>query len=254
MTGFDPTWLALRAPADARARSARLIGRAAATLGAAPLVSDLGSGTGAAVRAFGPAFPPATRWHLFDADAGALDVAAGLPAVETRVVDLAQTPAPWTSSTDLVTATALFDLASGAWIAELSAALEAANMPLLACLSFDGWIEGAPAHPAEAAIRAAFNAHQRRSKGLGGRAAGPEATRLLAAALADRGYDVEVTGSPWLLNQPRDAALIEAVVNGVADAAREAGAVEAEAWRTARLERTDHLVIGHRDLFAAPRR
>ena len=259
MSGFDPDWLRLREPADARARSAALIARAGRGLTGrtAPTVCDLGAGTGASVRAFGPFFPPDVRWLLVDGDAGCLEIAraeAGRP-VETRVADLASLPDPWPADCALVTATALFDLAAGAWIEGLAGRLTRDRLPLLACLTYDGAMRFDPPDPGDARIKAGFDAHQRTDKGLGGPAAGPEAADRLAAALRSCGYAVWEAQSPWVLEAGRDAGLLAALLPGLAGAAVEIGAVsaaEAETWVAARSAGLARLTLGHRDLYAVP--
>jgi len=253
--GFTADWLALREPADRRARSAALIARAAMLLGdaAAPVVCDLGAGTGAAARAFAPAFPASTQWVFVDSDPATLAVAAA--SGRTVCTDLAAAPAAWPSDCALVTATALFDLAAPGWIDRLAGALAADRLPLLACLTYDGTIEIAPEHPGDAEMIAAFNAHQRLDKGLGGPAAGPDAAATLADAVRRRGYRIWEAATPWRLAREADAALIEATLDGWAGAAAETGRVTPRAaaeWRAARAGATERLVIGHRDIFAAP--
>ncbi len=256
MSGFAADWLALREAADARSRSDRLIRAAAQDLAtrAAPVVCDLGAGTGAARRALAPVFPAATAWVLVDHDAALLARAAA-PGTVTVPADLAADPARWPAGCDLVTATALFDLASSGWLDALAAALAADRLPLLSCLSYDGRIALAPAHPLDGAMIRAFNAHQRTEKGLGGPAAGPGAHGHLARALAARGYRVDEDDTPWRLVAGRDGALIDAVLRGWADAvAGSAGVTPAMAadWLGARLGATAALAIGHRDLYARP--
>ncbi len=258
MSGFDAGWLALREPADRAARAAHLVARAGADLAAhaAPVVCDLGAGTGASVRAFGDAFPPDTRWCLVDDDADVLAEARRLCGpVEVRRADLAADPAAWGAECRLVTATALFDLAAPAWIEALADRLAADRLPLLACLSYDGRLRIAPPDPLDAAVHAGFDADQRRDKGLGGPAAGPEAAGVLARALTARGYRVETADSPWVLEPEAHAALIAALVAGFADAAAQAGALpatEARAWAAARAGTARRVTVGHLDLYAVP--
>jgi len=258
MSSFSPQWLALREAADARARSGALIARAGAGLAgrAAPLVCDLGSGTGAGMRAFAPTFPADTRWWLTDNDAGTLAIAAQAgDRVETRRTDLAADPAPWPGDCALVTATALFDLAAPAWIDRLAERLAMGRLPLLACLSYDGRLGLSPAHSSDAALCAAFNRHQRQDKGLGGAAAGPGAVDALCAALRARRYTVTRADSPWRLVAGRDDALMAELLRGWSGAMVASGLVpsaRADAWLAARLTRTDRLSVGHTDLYAAP--
>ncbi|MCA8879510.1 MAG: class I SAM-dependent methyltransferase [Rhodobacteraceae bacterium] len=256
MSGFRADWLMLREPADRAARSQRLIAMAGRDLAAfaAPEVCDLGAGTGAGMRAFAPHFPASTRWTLVD-NAPALLAQIRAPGVTRRVGDLAANPALWPATCRLVTATALFDLAAAGWLDRLAAALSAARLPLLSCLTYDGHIGLVPQHPFDVAMIAAFNDHQKTDKGLGGPAAGPDAHRRLVALLAAHGYRVEEAETPWRLDGVRDAELIRAVLEGWAEAAVGRCGVtagKAAAWLAARLGATDQLVIGHRDLYARP--
>jgi len=70
LSGFDPGWLALREPADARARDRGLAARlAAAFAGRESIrVTDLGCGTGANLRATAPLLPPRQPWTPVDHD------------------------------------------------------------------------------------------------------------------------------------------------------------------------------------------
>jgi len=265
---FSAEWLALRAAADARARADNLIERAAALLsvsGTPAAVTDLGAGTGATLRALSPRLPLPQRWTLVDADAALLSEAERLFAaapvdsvsVTTRACDLSQAPAPWDEPPGLVTASALFDLASAGFIARFAGAAAADRVPVLAMLTYDGVIEAAPAHPLDAEIREAFNRHQKGEKAFGP-AAGPDAPARLRAAFAAHGYAAEEAASPWRLAAGADDALIAASVEGIARAAGEilpGRGEEVAAWRAARLTRTDALVVGHCDqLFVPPGR
>ncbi|MEM9735465.1 MAG: class I SAM-dependent methyltransferase, partial [Pseudomonadota bacterium] len=111
---FAADWLALRAPADLRARNPDLATRLSAHFaGRAGLrVTDLGSGTGNNLRATAPLLPPGQHWRLVDNDRALLDLAAPPPGVEVTPVetDLADDPAAALGEADLVTASAFFDL------------------------------------------------------------------------------------------------------------------------------------------------
>lgn len=257
MSGFSAEWLALREPADRAARAEAPIAAAAEWLAgrAAPLVCDLGSGTGAAVAAFGPCFPAGTGWLLVDNDAANLAEARRRHGAQTRLADLSRDVAPWPAETALVTATALFDLAAPGWIAAMAGALARDRLPILSTLTYDGHIALHPEHPLDDPMIAAFNRHQRTDKGLGGPAAGPDADDVLATALAGHGYKVIRAPSPWRLRAGPDDALIGELLRGWAAAMAEAAFVgkdDTRRWLGDRLERTDSLEIGHGDLFAAP--
>ena len=256
MSGFSADWLALREAADARSRSVRLIDAAGRDLATVPdpVVCDLGAGTGAARRAMAAAFPAATSWVLVDDDAALLARAAA-PGVTVLRADLATDPARWPAGCRLVTATALFDLAAAAWLDRLAAALAAARMPLLSCLSYDGRIALAPAHPLDRPMIRAFNAHQLTDKGLGGPAAGPGAHHHLVTALRAKGYALAEDDTPWRLSAAEDGAMIDALVTGWAGVVVGVAGVTAamaEDWLAARRGATAALAIGHRDLYARP--
>lgn len=259
MGNFDPTWLALREPADRRARAGTLIEQAADYLAAHPdpVVCDLGAGTGSAARGLAPSFPTGVRWVLVDADPECLRVAAATVEglVETRRADLSDEPDPWPPETTLVTASALFDLASAAWIDRLAARLAEDGLPLLACLTFDGEIVFDPPGPDDALVQADFLHHQRLDKGLGGPACGADASEVLAKCLASRGYRVMTAKTPWRLSAGRDDDLIAALVEGYRERAAASGALSpsiARSWAADRTRSARTLTVGHVDLLAIP--
>lgn len=277
MTGFSPEWLALREPADGAARNGQILAACAQAFAGRDELSvcDLGAGTGASLRAFADLLPPRQRWTLVDHDEANLAAAgkrlsawAGRVQVqenelilfrgERRIVvervrrDLALEPRCWPAGTDLVTASALFDLASGGWIGRFAAALAADRLPLLATLTFDGTIVLDPPHRLDATIAGAFRAHQERDKGFGP-AAGCHATDILAVRLKNAGYVVTVGDSPWQLAPPMEG-LRAAFLDGVEAAVTETGPLDPQdiaAWRAAG-QAAQAIMVGHRDLFAAP--
>jgi len=258
MSGFSADWLGLRAGADGRARNAalaaRLAGHFAERTGGLRIV-DLGAGSGNNMAATAPLLGPAQHWVLADADAGLLARArARVPwgaTIELQLTDLAcgvgalLRPAP-----DLVTASAFFDLCGAAWIERFADALAVSGAALYTVLSYDGREVWEPAFAGDAAALSAFHADQRRDKGLGP-AMGPDAHDHLARCLAARGYRVEEGPSDWVLETPRDAALIAALAEGSAAAVRPALGRAAEDWWTVR-KGAARVVIGHKDLLALP--
>ena len=263
---FSADWLTLRGEADERARSPELIAMAAEALGArrpadAPWrIVDLGAGTGATLRALAARLPRPQAWTLVDADAALLAVADRQPpavpadvTVATRTADLTVEPAPWERPPDLVTASALFDLASSAFVEALADRLATDAVPLLTFLTYDGRLEVDPGDPFDEAMIAAFNAHQRGVKSFGP-ALGPDATDTLHKALAARGFTVHTRETPWVLEQPRDRDLMRAKITGWADAALERTPDDPAIahWRDDRLARAERIVVGHQDLFAVP--
>ncbi|AWB22260.1 SAM-dependent methyltransferase [Methylobacterium currus] len=279
MSGFSPDWLALREPADHAARDAGLVSALARALPEPVRAVDLGCGTGSNLRALAPHLGPRQDWVLVDHDPALLSAARlrlaawaegteaagdGLIlhrggariAVRFRALDLAADPeAALVGRPDLVTAAALFDLASERWIAAVAEAVAGAGAVFYTALTYDGQERWAPPHPADAAIHAAFLAHQAGDKGFGP-AAGPGATAALETAFRSHGYAVETAASPWRLGSDA-AALRHPLAEGTARAAQETGrvgAAEAAAWMTARLAPGTEAVIGHRDLLALPAR
>jgi SAM-dependent methyltransferase len=251
--GFSADWLALREPADLAARDDGLLRRAVQAAGPEPVILDLGCGTGATVRAMAPHLPEGTRWHLVDHDADLLSHAASVLAghqVETHQRDLAAPEELPLDGVTLVTASALLDLVSEAWIRRLAALL---RVPVYAALSYDGQMGWSPEDARDKAVTEAFNGHQRGEKGFGP-ALGPDAVRVGAAVFAEAGFEVHEADSPWHLG-PDMAGLHAQLVEGIAAAAGEAGCDAACEWggmRVAEVETTT-CTIGHGDLLALPR-
>lgn len=278
MSGFSADWLALREAADHAARDAGLLGRLNRRLsGMAHItVVDLGAGTGSNLRAVAPRLCPAQAWRLVDHDPALLATArATLAAWADRAeprddglalvkdgrhiavsfveADLGKGLGDLCEGADLVTAAALFDLVSPAWIEAAAKVLAEGEWPLYATLIYDGQERWSPADPRDDAMLAAFIAHQHGDKGFGP-AAGPEAARLIEERLRPFGYEVETAASPWRLDATRHGALIEALAVGAAQAVGETGRVpagEVERWREAR-RNAARVEIGHLDLLAWP--
>ena len=284
---FDAEWLALRAGADAAARSLDLTGRVRQWLleRHEPAASfrhvDLGSGSGANAAFLSAHLPGPQQWLLLDHDDTLLaraaerarqwcDEGGALVQVRTRCCDLrALTPA-LIEGADLVTASALIDLVSADWLPKLASACSSVHAALLVVLSVDGgWGLMVPDSSGDtcetdaddAFVRAAFNDHQRRDKGVGG-ALGPDAVSTLAAVLRDMGFDVHLAHSPWRLQlaDPAQQALALALVDGWRDAATAQcpqaanRIVEWHARRRARFGAGGGVLeVGHVDLLALPR-
>lgn len=276
MSGFSPEWLALREPADHRARDAMLAMRLADHLQARAriAVTDLGCGTGSNLRASYALLGPEQHWTLVDYDARLLDAArtalsAWADASEaqsdhlalvksgkrllvrfrqadlTRDLDFALGEKP-----DLVTASALFDLCSASFIASFAQAVAARRAAFYTVLTYNGVQRWSPEHAADPAMAAAFRAHQTTDKGFGA-SAGAASPEALAKSFRSEGYGVVEGDSPWLLG-PSDTALVAALASGLADAVAETGTVDATViadWR--RFERTG-AEVGHTDTLALP--
>lgn len=277
-TLFDSDWLALREPADHRARNNSLmadvlawaeteystpdsvIGRHAPPL----MVADLGTGTGSNARYLVPALTVPQRWVLLDQDEGLLAQAAehmeqlDVP-LETRVCQLtaqglsSQIPA----ETRLVTASALIDLMSASWLKSLANVAAASNAGVYIVLTYDGRFELFPGEADDQWILDTVNDHQHSEKGAGA-AMGPDATGYLQAQLAAQGYRVSLAPSPWHLT-PQHSVLQIALLEGWQQAVFEQAPDERERaslWFAKRLsqarEQRLSIRVDHQDLFARP--
>jgi hypothetical protein len=88
MSGFEPRWLELREPADARARAEGAIDTLLrARAGVGPLgILDLGAGTGANLRYLAPRLGGRQQWLLLDRDRRLLDaIPAAMEAWSVRM-------------------------------------------------------------------------------------------------------------------------------------------------------------------------
>ncbi|MEQ1696934.1 MAG: class I SAM-dependent methyltransferase [Hyphomicrobiaceae bacterium] len=278
MSGFSPTWLALREPADHRSRSQSI----ANTLQTRFLqretinVIDLGCGTGSNLRATAPLLPHVQHWTLVDYDPALL--AAAKEALIAWADTHAQTPdglnlqkGPRTLTikfhqadlmtaleaaldvppkADLITASALFDLASPAFIQKFAAAVAERRAVFYTVLTYNGIQRWTPRTPLDQSMSGAFSRHQMTDKGFGP-SCGPTAPVELAEQFQTYGYTVEEGDSPWRLG-PADAALITELATGFASAVRETKSIpgaEIDAW----LKRPHTgAEVGHTDTLAIP--
>ncbi|WP_082352605.1 class I SAM-dependent methyltransferase, partial [Rhizobium sp. AAP43] len=261
-------WLALREPADKAARDAGLLNMLAQTLRDGnpegkrpPNLLDIGCGTGSTYRTLSPLLPKNTRWRLLDFDPALLAEASARigedSPVEFSQFDLNNIDALPLAGTDVVTASALFDLCSANFCDRFVGVLAPTGAGLYAALNYDGQMVWSVVHPLDAAVTADFNRHQRLDKGFGA-ALGPDSTHHLAGALSAFHYRVLTAESPWVLDE-RSAPLQRELLEGIAIAVREIGELipeKIEAWLTFRLEQADVpgslCRIGHQDLLALP--
>ncbi|MFI0452006.1 glycosyltransferase [Actinomadura sp. 6N118] len=223
--GFSPEWLALREPADAAARAPQPLDEL--PVNESPwVIRDLGCGTGSMGRWLAGRLPGPQHWILHDLDPELLrhagrtmpDKAADGSAVtvETQQGDLSDLRAADLAGTSLVTASALLDVLTPAGMTALVEAIVTARCPALLTLSVIGMVELSPADPLDRVIEAAFNDHQRRSGLLG-----PAAAAAATEAFELRGAKVRSYPSPWLLEQPDQAALTAEWLRGWVGAACE---------------------------------
>lgn len=282
MSGFTAEWLALREPADRRARDAGLVERFAH--GFAEIV-DLGSGTGSNLRWLAPRLGAGQRWTLVDHDASLLGAARRAihawaasreyaigeeddvlslsgPGFACRIRMLALDLSRDLDGLELpagclVTASALFDLVGRDWLERLVARVAASRAAVLWTLSYDGTVVIDPALEADERIVSLVNRHQRTDKGFG-RALGPDAWQVAGELLTRAGFEVATGESPWVLGRD-DGPLLAPLVAGWAEAARAMAPAEADAvaqWCRRRLADVDRgavrITVGHRDIVGRP--
>jgi hypothetical protein len=229
-TRYDPSWLALREGADARARARDLAALAAQAVTGQHriVVHDLGCGTGSMTRWLAPLLPGPQHWVLHDRDEDLLHIARGtvpraVPGgpvtVEARLGDATWVTAAELAGASLMTASALLDVLTRDEMWRLAHACAASACPALLTLIVAGRVELEPADPLDHVVGAAFDAHQRRAVN-GRRLLGPDAVRVAEDAFTELGARVEVRPSPWRLG-PEDADLAAAWLVGWVGAAQQ---------------------------------
>jgi hypothetical protein len=255
MNEFKPDWLALREPADVRARSARLAHLVAARFprDTAVRALDVATGTGANMRYLAEHLPSRQQWLLVDGDPVLLGevpgrthswaVARGFEVVSevvggeqellirgeglmcrvaTRRLNLAADPDGPDGIFEghgLVTASALLDLVSDRWLRAVADRCRGAAAAVLFALTYDGRMHCAPEEPEDEAVRELVNAHQRMDKGFGP-ALGPAGCGAAERCFTGLGYRVERAPSQWVLE--RDAGQLQRqLIEGWAGAAAE---------------------------------
>lgn len=272
MTAVSASWLALREPADHRARTAAdgLLPRLEAALGhRRPIrVVDVGAGTGSNLRWLAPRLPGPQDWLLVDRDRDLLARAAqhtrgladrtGHPVrSRTRHADLRDPEALPVAPGGLLTASALLDVLTPAGVERLVTAAARTRSAALFSLTVDGPATLDPADPLDADLAAAFAAHQRRRDGRRSRC-GAEGAVTAADALRRAGYTVTRAETPWMLG-PATARLLTAWLDGWVAAAVEQEPRLASAvtrWRSRRMaEHSAGILrarVGHLDLLGVP--
>lgn len=268
-TKVSPRWLALREPADAKARARDLVYRLEQALPASGcrVIHDLGCGTGAMGRWLAPLLTGQQHWVLHDRDADLLALAAadrpesaadGAPVtVEARHTDVALVHERDLAGATLITASALLDLLTENELDRLVGVCAAAGSPILLTLSVTGRVEITPAEPLDRYVAAAFNAHQRRETERGG-LLGPDAVGFAADAFRRLGAEVILRPSAWRLG-PAHAALAAEWFTGWVGAACEQEielGTRCEPYARRRLEQASAgelaVSVGHADLLVLP--
>lgn len=279
-------WLLLREAADIAARSEALTQRIADAVAARDPVQvlDLATGTGSNVRFLAGRLGARQRWLAVDRSEALLaEVPARLASwgaargyeaqtrtngcllrgargeceVETRQMDLCTLDEPGIfAGRHLVTASALLDLVSERWLRALAMHCRAAGAAALFTITYNGRSSCSPADVDDALVRRLMNRHQKRDKGLGGPAEGPDAADCAARCFADAGYVVRREASDWMVG-PRDVEFQRLLIDGWAEAAVEMApdlAARIARWQERRLGHLEagrsEVRVGHDDLAA----
>jgi hypothetical protein len=267
MSSFSIAWLDLREGADFAARDKTLVtqvlqwlGQAADPVSPDRIIVDLGAGTGSTLRALTKLGANNLVWRLVDLDGKLLDEALRRHGknclIEDYQADLNIIGELPLTGAHIISASALFDLASAEFIDALTARIDARKTAIYAALNYDGTTIWSPAHPLDEKVLAAFNQDQRSDKGFGP-ALGPDCTAYLQQALENKGYTVSVRPSPWQLNA-KDTQLQQELINGIAAAVSEGYGLDADKlseWKSFRIANMPdgNCTIGHWDVLALPR-
>lgn len=261
MSGFSVDWLDLREPADFAARdktlAAQLVHHLQADTEISPIIVDLGAGTGSTLRALTTLGAHRCVWRLVDHDPTLLNEAlrrhGQQEIVEDYEADLLDVGALPLGGATLLSASALFDLVSAPVVDALVARLKKHGTACYAALNYDGRTQWSPVHPLDDAVLNAFNADQRRDKGLG-LALGPDSAACLKSALEGAGYTVYTADSSWRLDHTQ-ATLLSALIEGIAGAVADGYGLDPQAlaeWQQFRLRHISQgsCLIGHTDVLA----
>jgi hypothetical protein len=280
-------WLALREPVDTAARSVSLTRALVDALAiAGPLqVLDLATGTGSNLRYLANRLPGNQHWLVVDRSPTLL---TEMPArtvgwaatrgyavvkdasgfvirgqelqcrVETRQMNLEVLEAREFDGRQLVTGSALLDLVSEQWLRSLASRCKTARASALFTITYNGRSDCSPVEPEDALVLELFNRHQRTDKGLGGPAAGPDATAAAERCFAEAGYRVRIEPSDWVLGSAHrelQRQLIEGWAAAAADISPSDATIIAR-WKDRRHEHVDadrsRIIVGHHDLAAWP--
>ncbi|MBS7811090.1 class I SAM-dependent methyltransferase [Roseococcus pinisoli] len=286
---FSGDWLDLREPFDADARDTDLVEILMQHLDekARPRLLDLGAGTGSLTRWLGHFVARPHSWILADADAELMSRAfdtlmdaaeemgwkatwpqkkalllhspEGAWRIEGILTNLADAPEGLPlDRVDVVTCSALCDLVSEAWLVRMAAALARRRLPFYAALNVSGRERFSPPLAGDALVARGFLRDQRRDKGFGGIALGPDAPAVIARVFAAQGYEVRRAPSPWIVpRQARDMA--HELALGHAEAAlrhEKRSTAQIRDWADIRAAQADDgrlaVRIEHQDLLCLP--
>lgn len=264
-----PAWLTLREPDDAAARAVGLVDELRPGLpDDRPLViHDLACGSGAMMRWLAPQLPGPQRWVNHDLDAELLGVLASGPDpvaadgspvdVQTRCDDVTRLDRGGLRHAALITGSAVLDLLDGDELHRFVETCASAGCAVLLTLTVTGRVRLDPPDRLDAAVAAAFNAHQRRAV-AGSALLGPDAITAAERLFTELGREVVTRESPWRLGAA-SRALVQEWLDGWLAAAGEhdpglAAALDdyARRRRAAAAAGRLRVVVEHRDLLVRP--
>lgn len=275
MSAFSSAWLGLREPLDAASRAPQIAKALNRVRPDRPVqITDLASGTGANLRYLSQAIGGHQEWCLIDHDRALLDA---IPArmrewaaergasvnqsgreliisgrdfeCRTRsvqrdlAVDLPEIELP---AEALVTASALLDLVSDAWLQTLAQRCQSIRASVLFALTYDGRVRFDPHEPEDERVQELVNRHQTSDKGFG-RALGPAAADKAAQSFEAVGYRVECERSDWHIKSG-DQSLQEALLDGWLAAAIKIAPKEASTLQSWLQRRRAHVAGGRSEL------
>lgn len=252
-------------------------------------VIDLACGHGANLRAIAPMLGGTQHWLLVDHDPALLaavpealaawaprhdhcitrargtgdedvfDIAG--PGFDARVcrrqVDLARDLASLDiGHAPLITASALLDLVSAAWLQALIDKARGARAAWWFGLNVDGRIAWDPADPDDERVHGLFALHQRRDKGFGP-ALGTQAATIALQLLARAGHEALQAQTDWIIDGAQAPQMQLAMVDGMAAAALEQDPAAGDAlarWKSRRHAGIGgaRLRVGHVHIVATP--
>ncbi|ART62041.1 class I SAM-dependent methyltransferase [Kushneria marisflavi] len=282
---FSSSWLALREPADHRARDTQSLKETCRHwLASQPLrktlrLMDLGCGSGNNLRYLAPRLPPHQHWVMMDQDATLLAHAKNdghrchqhideLQCLQRDLSDLERALTnDMLADTTIVTASALLDLVSEPWLETLIHRCASHQCAIWLAMSING--ENAlidhDQHESDSGLEAMDQQvqrliclHQQRDKGFNG-ALGTQAPEVARSLLEKAGYQVTIAQAPWQLDcrDPDQARLAQALVQGWLEAALEQAPDQREVLMDWHQHRQQHIAqgrieitVGHTDLFA----
>lgn len=284
--GFSAEWLQLREPADHRARSTLLTQllldwrRDKERMN----IIELGAGTGSNLRYLCPLLGHQQHWTLFDHDQSLLEQLPhlltpwaqqqGIHILATRETirlesdtfsaqihwqqkDLAnELNAIAQDKVHLITASALLDLTSAAWLEQLARLCIDKHCASLFVLNYDGTLQWHEKLPDDELLNQLLNEHQLTDKGFGN-ALGPQAHHYIAEQLR-RAQHVTTQSGNWVLDQ-QQSALQNELLTGWVKAAMEQDTTRkpviqawAESRRLAIKQGHSYLSVGHTDVLSLP--